>query len=46
MFAGINIFWIRTSLTLAQAKRTKMSSEKGLKYIYAQEYKLYYYYCY
>ena len=37
MFAGINMFWARLRLIL-------MSSEKGPKYIYAQEHKLYYYY--
>ena len=36
MFAEISIFLARI--------RAKMSSEKGLKHIYAQEYKLYSYY--
>ena len=40
MFAGINMFWTRLRLTA----RAKMSSEKGPKYIYAQEHKLFYYY--
>ena len=40
MFAGINMFWARLRLILAQAVRRGlkiMSSEKGPKYIYAQE---------
>ena len=41
MFAGVNMFLARLRLILPRAK---MSSEKGQKYIYAQEHQLYYYY--
>ena len=46
MFTGINVFWAWVRLILAQAVKPelKMNSEKGSKYIYAEEHKLYYYY--
>ena len=41
----ISMFWARLRLILAQSfwVSVKMSSEKGPKYIYAQDNKLYYY---